>query len=378
MKSSLTDDSRNIQNGAARKNTRHRHLAIVNWCLLGVLWVIEFRIAERHWLTVVITYVPQHLVLLATLGLLFWALWKKQKRWALMHALTVAVVLHVFIGFQIPLQSTLANLLHINSSQAAANSKYTSGSSQTQAPLALRVMSYNILCGIRGVDGLETVIRANNPDVLCMQEAVYWKQSPDPIPLLQMRFPNYHVARVSEVATFSKYPIVAQRVHPFPAPSERAVLETVLDIDGRHVRVFNVHLSTIQLSGRAIYRSRNFSTRVAESVRERGQQLDVLFAAIDTPQSTVGQSTLGEVPTLVVGDFNTPPRGLVYAKLANRFGDAWRQSGWGTGDSFASSLPVVRIDYVWTSRHFQSRRASVLKSTASDHCALSVDLMMSQ
>lgn len=337
-----------------------RRGTLFNGVLIVVLWVIEFHIAERHWISAIITYVPQHGVLLPVAGVLLLALRHRQKRWAWANAVLLVLAAHVFLGYQIPTQSTWARLQRRDETASTAS-------------IPLRVMSYNIMGGRRGMKAFLQTIRAQKPDVLCVQEAEAWK-SFDPTPALQKALPDYGCVRSAEVTTFSKYPIVSRQIHPFPAWSSRVVLETALDVQGRRVRVFNVHLNTIHLSSRSPYRGQNFPTRVSSSLRNRSEQLAVLLAALDNPN----QSTLRGAPTVIAGDFNTPPRGRVYAKIAARFEDAWRQAGWGSGYSFRSDLPVMRIDYVWTSRHFQPRSAFVAHSQASDHRPLVVDLVLSR
>ena len=72
-------------------------------------------------------------------------------------------------------------------------------------------------------------------------------------------------------------------------------------------------------------------------------------------------------PLIVAGDFNTPPRGELYATLASRFTDAFAQAGWGFGNTYSSRWPVVRIDHVWFSSDVQAVRAWVPPVMASDH-----------
>jgi endonuclease/exonuclease/phosphatase (EEP) superfamily protein YafD len=359
----VKQESKQVDTGqsATRKTALWvRRATLFNGALLSVLWIIEFHIAERHWVSAVITYVPQHGVLLHGSALLALSLRHRQKRWAWANVILLVLAAHVFLGYQIPIQSTLARLQRRRATVSTA-------------AMPLRVMSYNIMGGRRGMKALLQTIHAQKPDVLCLQEAEAWK-SLDPMPQLQKALPGYHSVRSAEVATFSRYPIASRQVHPFPAWAQRDILETVLDVRGRRVRVLNVHLHTIDFTGGPLYHEQNFPTRVSNSMRNRGEQLAFLLAALDRP----AQSTLSSAPSLVVGDFNTPPRGRVYAELAARFDDAWRQCGWGAGNTFRGDLPVVRIDYIWISRHFQPRRALVPGSQASDHRPLVVDLMLNQ
>jgi vancomycin resistance protein VanJ len=333
-------------------------LSWLNVVALAGLWLVERYIGERFWYTNFITYVPQHLSSLPVLLLLFAAACLKNRRLILLNGAVLLVWALTFGGVNIPWQSTLGRLER----KAFARNR-------TAKPHSLRVMSYNILCGLGGIDKLAQTIREQNPDVLCMQETIYWKQEPDPIPPLQELLPGDHMARVAEVTTFSKYPIVAQRTYNFPAPSSRAILETVLDVDGKQVHVYNVHLGSLQTGREAWGKKEGLAQSIHGSAAQRREQVDLLL--------NVTQSTLeAKRPALIVGDFNTPPRGRIYHALASRYTDAWSAAGWGTGNSFHRDLPVLRIDHVWMSSHWQARRAWVPESEASDHRPVVTDLVL--
>ena len=335
------------------QSTRSLWTAGLNAALLAVLWLFESRVGEAFWLSGLLCYLPQHWVLLPTLLLLALALRKRSWKAAGAYALTLGLATHVFLGLQIPAASTW--------SQA-----------KTPGRTRLRVMSYNIVGGLGGIERVAATIREQKPDIICLQEAVVIAEGQaDPVGPLLRALPGYNAARAGEVCLFSRFPVLAQRQVPFPNGASRFVLDTVLDVRGVPIRVLVVHPYTITFRDP----ERSFPARIQRSLRVRNAQVNTLLRAIDEPPST-WKPAWHQAPVLVAGDFNTPPRGRIYNAMHARLGDSWREAGWGFGKTFSATLPVVRIDYVWHSEHWTARRAFVPNSRASDHRPIVVDLEM--
>ncbi len=328
-------------------------LPLANAACLILLWLFESRVGEVFWLSGALCYLPQHLALLPSLVLLGWALRRRQWKAAGACALTLLWVAHVFVGLQIPAS--------------------TWKRAQSPPRLRLRAMNYNILGGQNGIANLAATIRAQNPDVLFLEEAVVERASdPDPVAPLHAALPGYFEARAGEVCIFSRFPVLAQCQHRFPHGESRFILEAVLDVRGVPVRVLAVHPYTITFRDP----ERSFPQRIAHSLSVRNQQISTLLGVIEHAPST-WKSAWRAAPLLVGGDFNTPPRGRVYNALSARLGDSWREAGWGMGNSYSASLPVVRIDYLWHSARWRAARAFVPNSRASDHRPLVADLELS-
>lgn len=333
----------------------------LNAALLGGLWLFESRLGEAFWLSGALCYLPQHPVVLPTLALLALALGRRQWKVAAAYALTLVWAAHVFVGLQIPLASTWRR------------------TASTPPRLQMRLMTYNIRGAQGGVERVAATIRAQKPDVLCLQEAVVVKEGQgDPVGPLHQALPGYHEARAGEVCIFSRFPVLAQAQHQFPQGASRFVLEAILDVRGQPVRVITVHPYTIALrhSPGVPGPWRALPERIEHSLKVRNDQVALLLQVIEHPPST-WKREWRQAPLLVAGDFNTPPRGRVYNALASRLGDSWREAGWGLGDSYSATMPVVRIDYAWHSKPWSVQRAFVPSSQASDHRPLVVDLALS-
>lgn len=196
--------------------------------------------------------------------------------------------------------------------------------------VSLRVMSYNIEAGGGNLD------RTTDPGASAS------------VPL-----------REYGVALLSRYPIVAWANHTItrlstqtegarPAPMP-GFLEATIDVRGTRIRVFNTHLD---------YRP---------DPEVRRQQVAETLTIIGDPS----------VPMLLFGDLNAPPAAPELQPLFKRLRDSWTLSA-DSGFTYPATVPVRRIDYVLTSRHFRVRTMSVHESQASDHRPVIVELVVDQ
>ena len=93
------------------------------------------------------------------------------------------------------------------------------------------------------------------------------------------------------------------------------------------------------------------------------------LASVDFIQKALA----GKTPIVLAGDFNARPDSETYRRLSMTFADAWTEVGQGDGFTIPSEGPRARIDYVWL-RGIKATRAEVLRSNASDHLPVIVDI----
>ncbi len=99
-------------------------------------------------------------------------------------------------------------------------------------------------------------------------------------------------------------------------------------------------------------------------------------------EALVAMATSGG-PVILLGDFNTTDQGDLY-RLAADAGlvDAFRVAGWGLGLTWPAAPiggrlalpPLIRIDFVWHTAHFQAVRAWVGPGVGSDHLPVLAEL----
>lgn len=76
------------------------------------------------------------------------------------------------------------------------------------------------------------------------------------------------------------------------------------------------------------------------------------------------------------GDFNAPQGDAVFRELKPRLRDAFKEAGRGWGNTIINDFPVLRIDQIWISRHFQAQSVSAHSTANSDHRLVICDLLL--
>lgn len=260
------------------------------------------------------------------------------------------------------------DFLHARKRPAVHRVRNARTSKQDTVPNHLRVMTYNTHHCI-GMDGkcrpqrIANVIAASGADVVALQEmddnrsrSNCCDQSASIAAQLGMYhrfFPiwtgggeRYGLAILSRLPLQSvREDILTDADHRTRREARGAMWVTVETDDGR-VHVLNTHLGL--------------------RAKERLQQVDELL----------GDRWLADIearePVILCGDFNAGPKSEVMKRITKRFHCAQRVAdGYRPRATFASVLPLRRIDYILLSRHMVVESVEVIRnhatSVASDH-----------
>lgn len=74
--------------------------------------------------------------------------------------------------------------------------------------------------------------------------------------------------------------------------------------------------------------------------------------------------------TIVCGDFNDTPISYSYRKIKGELKDAFLESGFGIGNTYAKYLPLFRIDYIFHSEELECISFNKLNEEFSDHYSI--------
>jgi endonuclease/exonuclease/phosphatase family metal-dependent hydrolase len=228
-------------------------------------------------------------------------------------------------------------------------------------PQSLLVMSFNTANDLIAPDDLIAAIERPGTMLAGLQElsphnADALQQAPfDALPHRVLRG-----AYIDGKALLSRFPIDAHEF--FPLTSERTAIDATIRIGDRAVCVFVVHPPPPN--------HRRLEVRSPESL----PGIQRVLARV-TP----------DLPTLLIGDFNFVWPGAGY-RLLRRAGfiDAFRVAGSGRGRTFPAPhaqarvpLPrLMRLDYIWVSRHFRPVRSWVGAPAGSDHLPVYAELVL--
>lgn len=254
----------------------------------------------------------------------------------------------------------------------------------------LKVLSYNVRTfdkynwthNSQSTEGIFETIRSSDPAIICIQEFYttnkYGKRERDIRNQLK-DYPYYSIYYSLKsgaqtgfgIATFSKYPIVKTSRIPFDNTVNQAVF-TDIKVDSDTLRLFNIHLQSIQFGQRnyAFLDSLSLKTsnRQLEEVKDIGSRLKEAFVMRAEQSKIIHHYIEGsEYPVIVAGDFNDTPVSYAYSKIKKGMTDAFRATGRGVGNTYAGDLPSFRIDYIFYSENLESIEFERIKSKFSDH-----------
>jgi endonuclease/exonuclease/phosphatase family metal-dependent hydrolase len=239
----------------------------------------------------------------------------------------------------------------------------------------LRLMTYNVH-GCAGMDGrvsprrVARVLRGEMPDVVALQEVDFGRRrsrAEDQAAIIAREL-GYEAAFCPTLtrgeehyghALLSRHPMdVVKRARLPHDPGSwwqepRSAMWARINLGGRIVNVVTTHLGL--------------------GPRERVLQVVALL----------GEEWIGSIPAdepvILCGDFNALPGSAPYKLAAARLRDVQSAvNGHRPLGTFSSVQPLVRLDHIFTSSHFERQRVTVVRNdltrVASDHLPLVADL----
>lgn len=236
---------------------------------------------------------------------------------------------------------------------------------------ALKVMSYNVRSFIddnreRQLDSIVKIIKAVNPDILCIQEMGFSDIADS---LLEPLKPMPHsLSRVNlSPAIYSRYPII--RASRMDTLKNFVWADIVIKKDKNNedtIRVFNNHLHSTAirrddsnyienheyLEGDSLGKVHSMVKRLTENNRVRAEQADTLAALV----------AASPYPVIVCGDFNDTPVSYTYRTVARKLNDPYRKVGRGYSHTYRGFFDMLRIDYIFYSDEFEALSYEVVDS----------------
>lgn len=249
-----------------------------------------------------------------------------------------------------------------------------SGAVTPSEPADLTIMTFNTLAWQREGHDLAASIERERPDVIGLQEI-----GPHAAEYLVSHFadayPYHFVTRSPDshgAAVLSRYPLhsplevrYSDRGHWW----QRLTIETprgpvtYLNV---HTRIPYVRKTHRRVLGRQI--------PLAFHAERRSEEIGRLTEMLDSIEG----------PIVLGGDFNMTERSADYRQVAARLTDAYKAVGRGLGHTFPrrgaaprtfpAPCPMLRLDYVWHSEHFQATWARRGDAGHSDHHPVIVGL----
>ncbi|PWS30869.1 endonuclease/exonuclease/phosphatase family protein [Pedobacter paludis] len=261
---------------------------------------------------------------------------------------------------------------------------------------SIRVMTYNVhsfkLFGenntVSAKEKMLQVVKDQNPDVICFQEFyTRYKGNFNTIDslkrLLNTKYYYFRPANKNDyeafgLAIFSKYPIKNKGEIVFKANGDNMSIYTDIDINGRVMRIFNVHFQSIsfqpqdyefidQLTKKTrgkLFASKRILGMLKYAFEERSGQVDIMKKEMADCK----------IPFLIAGDFNDTPASYVVNQITKGLNNTFTIQGSGFGKTYNGKFPNFQIDYIATSKDLDVLNYNITQAKLSDHFPVRSDL----
>ncbi|MDA9274955.1 MAG: endonuclease/exonuclease/phosphatase family protein [Crocinitomicaceae bacterium] len=274
------------------------------------------------------------------------------------------------------------------------------GGDDSNGATEVKIMSYNVHLfdlynsepgqAHRNKDKIIQYVANENPDIVCFQEFFYQDRPSDFVTkdtLIQLletkdyheRYTQYKKGRRNfGISIFSKYEIIEKGDIVFPdnQPTFNYCIYADIVTPEDTVRVYNIHLQSIRLQKMdyAVFddKTKKKSSsgfflvlgKVKKAFPVRANQTDKLVEHINNSPH----------PVVVCGDFNDTPMSYTYNQFNSVLTDAFRNSSFGIGKTYAGKIPAGRIDYIFHSDQIGSNNFVIQDENLSDHYAISCSI----
>ena len=224
-------------------------------------------------------------------------------------------------------------------------------------------------------------IKDSHADIVCLQEAATMRDDTPYVSAKKIEeyLPEYPYVvtryaqgdRGTSLMLLSKFPVRNTRMLPLESTFNGGIAYT-LDVAGRELTVFNLHLESFRLSKEDGSRYERLAREVEPvALKEQMEQkLGPAFVLRAKQADRIHVEIIHEKTpyVLVCGDFNDTPISYAHQRIASNLVDAYASTGCGVGYSFTFKRLGFRIDHILHSHRVKSYNCKVDKSaTISDH-----------
>ncbi len=169
---------------------------------------------------------------------------------------------------------------------------------------------------------------------------------------------------------FSKFPILKKGNIQFESTSNSCIWADI-NIRGKTVRVYNLHLQSNKISDTANKISAKGNIQEKETWEDIGGMFG-RYKEASKKRAKQAEKVAAHIaqcphPIILGGDFNDTPISYPYHILSKGFQDSFKECGRGIGTTYAGKLPGLRIDYVLADKRFEMINHQVYRENFSDH-----------
>jgi endonuclease/exonuclease/phosphatase family metal-dependent hydrolase len=270
---------------------------------------------------------------------------------------------------------------------------FGNGDAPTDTHAPFKVMSWNVRIfdlynwshNAQTREEMLDLIRAEDPDILCMQEFLNEDKGPE-TPVRDQLLKDYRFTHKADeytahtkhghhfgIATFSTRPIVKKGVIHFPDDLNNLCLWTDIAVNGDTVRVYNAHLASLRFGDQDYRFMKEVEGASKDELEQGGKRIirrlkSGFIRRAAQMQDIAAHMKTSPHPVIWCGDMNDTPMSYSYHRLRELdLRDAFVESGQGIGHTYIGAFPSFRIDHIMHSEALRSWGFTTLPEELSDH-----------
>jgi endonuclease/exonuclease/phosphatase family metal-dependent hydrolase len=264
----------------------------------------------------------------------------------------------------------------------------------------IKVMSFNVRLfdlynwsvDVSNKNRLKTFdfLEKNSPDVVCFQE-FYQQDKTTNFPtrdslIKRLQTVDFHERYSYKsrgrqhfgIAMLSKYPMISKGEVPLQLEegekSDNYCIFADIVKNEDTIRIYNVHLQSIKLKKNDYTLFDKDGNPIQDQSSAIENTLFKLSSAYprraDQAKLVVKHAQTSPYPVVICGDFNDTPMSYTYNEFNKSYVDAFRETSYGIGSTYAGKIPAGRIDYIFHSRDIEAFDFQIQNSVVSDHRAI--------
>lgn len=238
----------------------------------------------------------------------------------------------------------------------------------------LKIATYNVALFGRETSGFKAEdilaqMKRQKVDILCMQEYLDVSGDKKNSTSYQDFFPYMATGR-NDMVIYSRYPIKESKTIEFEQTNNSAMWADV-DVNGRDLRVFNVHLqttginSTLRHAGKMLVQGVDVNNNVFVKLLYGNYTRGMLVRARQAEQ-LAQERDASPHPVIMCGDFNDVPYSYVYNTMLGDLTDGFMECGSGYMFTYRGNKKV-RIDYIFHDKSLEGVNYYTQDLSYSDH-----------
>lgn len=230
--------------------------------------------------------------------------------------------------------------------------------------MTMNSMGYQKLKGATKKEFNQT-LATYNPDFILLQEG-YARTSP----IDKKKYPYIYQPKNKLLGIYSKYPFTNKGSMDI-GNQANGCLYVDVTVNKQTIRIYNVHLQSNKVSEAASKLRKEGDLQEKETWIGFKDMLGKVkrSAVIRSEQAKriIAHLKKSKHPVVLGGDFNDTPLSYTYQLFAKVLKDGFKERAMGIGTTYNGTIPLLRIDYVWTDEDFQINSHDIIRANFSDH-----------